>query len=212
MAISYSQLEGYWIGAGGSPAAAPLAAAIAMAESGGNPNAHNAKPPDDSYGLWQINMLGSMGPSRRAQFGLSSNTQLFDPATNARAAVAISGGGKSFAAWSTFGNGAYRQFLNGNVPPDMNAGGAGGTANATQASLGGDIANSVISALYPVINMSGNLVAFATLIIFGGILSAAGLYMLFKETGVAGGAGAAGTAIRVVGGPVGRAATGLGSK
>src|SRR3982750_492240 len=62
-----------------------LMAAIALAESNGNPTAHNAVPPDDSYGLWQINMRGKLGPARRQAFGIQSNTELFDPTKNARA-------------------------------------------------------------------------------------------------------------------------------
>lgn len=89
----------------------PVAVAVALAESGGNPSAHNATPPDDSYGLWQINMLGNLGPARRATFGLNSNSQLFDPAVNAKAALAISSGGTSWGAWSTYTNGAYRAHL-----------------------------------------------------------------------------------------------------
>lgn len=87
-------------------------AAIAMAESGGNPRAHNAIPPDNSYGLWQINMLGSMGPARRKQYGISSNDQLYDPATNARAAAKILSG-QGPGAWSTYTSGAYKKYLNG---------------------------------------------------------------------------------------------------
>lgn len=83
------------------------AGAIAMAESSGNPNAHNRIPPDDSYGLWQINMYGSMGPERRERFGLASNEALFDPATNARVMFAISGGGTNWRPWSTFGGARY---------------------------------------------------------------------------------------------------------
>lgn len=113
MGLSFQALKDLWIQAGGSPAQAPVAAAIALAESGGNPQSHNAVPPDNSYGLWQINMLGSMGPSRRSQFGLSSDAQLFDPLTNAKAAVAISNNGSNFHPWSTFTNGAYKAHLNG---------------------------------------------------------------------------------------------------
>jgi hypothetical protein len=93
--------------------AVAIAVAIAMAESGGDPNAHNtnAGTGDNSYGLWQINMLGSMGPARRQQFGLSSNDELFNPATNARVAYEMSGGGGNWSPWSTWKNGAYRQYL-----------------------------------------------------------------------------------------------------
>lgn len=63
--------------------------AIALRESGGDPMAHNGVPPDDSYGLWQINMLGKLLPERLKQFGLTDPRQLFDPMTNARAAFKI---------------------------------------------------------------------------------------------------------------------------
>lgn len=86
--------------------------AIAMAESGGRTNAHNPIPPDNSYGLWQINMIGSMGPSRRRQYGISSNSQLFDAATNARAAKMILDS-QGLKAWTTYTSGAYKKFMPG---------------------------------------------------------------------------------------------------
>ncbi len=88
-----------------------IAVAVALAESGGNPRAHNATPPDNSYGLWQINMLGAMGPERRREYGLGSNAELFDPAENAKAANKISGDGRSWTPWSTYTNGAYKRHL-----------------------------------------------------------------------------------------------------
>ncbi|MFD5826096.1 type VII secretion target [Lentzea sp. NPDC060358] len=88
-----------------------IAVAVALAESGGDPRAHNARPPDDSYGLWQINMLGAMGPERRRQHGLDSNRELFDSRVNAEVANALSQDGKSWTPWSTYTNGAYRKYL-----------------------------------------------------------------------------------------------------
>lgn len=95
-----------------------IAVAIAIAESGGRTEAHNAKPPDDSYGLWQINMLGALGPARRKQFGFKSNSDLFNPVNNARAAHAISSGGSNWCPWSVYEascgrghNGNYRANL-----------------------------------------------------------------------------------------------------
>ncbi|MBY8852241.1 transglycosylase SLT domain-containing protein, partial [Saccharothrix sp. MB29] len=73
-----------------------IAVAVALAESGGDPRAHNSTPPDDSYGLWQVNMLGSLGPARRREFGLDSDSDLFSPAENARAANRISGDGRDW--------------------------------------------------------------------------------------------------------------------
>ena len=87
------------------------AVAVALAESSGDPRAHNPVPPDDSYGLWQINMIGGLGPDRRDQFDLDSNRELFDPETNAQAAFAISGKGDSFQPWTTFTSGAYKSHL-----------------------------------------------------------------------------------------------------
>lgn len=90
-----------------SPVALAQATAIALAESGGNERAHNAVPPDDSYGLWQINMYGDLGPARRAQLGIGSNEQLYDIATNAKAMYAISSGGTNWGPWTTFQGARY---------------------------------------------------------------------------------------------------------
>lgn len=97
--------------AGGFPdSEIPLAVAIALAESGGNPRAHNATPPDNSYGLWQINMYGPLGPARRAQYGLQNNDELYDPVKNARAAYAIRRG-QGWTAWSVYTNNRYKRYL-----------------------------------------------------------------------------------------------------
>lgn len=89
------------------------AVAIALAESGGNPNAHNgnAATGDDSYGLWQINMIGSMGPARRKQFGITSNAELYDPQINANAAWKLSSSGRVWSPWSVFKNGTYTKHM-----------------------------------------------------------------------------------------------------
>lgn len=103
--LSYSQLRQLWIGAGGSAGTSYAAAAIAMAESGGDPSAQNLKYPDHSIGLWQINQLAHKG-----RYG--SDSQLMNPATNARAAVAVyKGAGSKFTPWSVFTNGAYKTEL-----------------------------------------------------------------------------------------------------
>ena len=105
------QLAGIARSVGFRGQAATIMAGIAMAESGGNPRAHNPVPPDNSYGLWQINMLGGMGPERRRAFGLRSNNDLFDPMVNAKAAYSISGGGTNFRPWTTYTGGAYKKFM-----------------------------------------------------------------------------------------------------
>src|SRR5258705_3437861 len=88
-----------------------IAVAVAIAESGGNTTDHNVVPPDNSYGLWQINMLGGMGPERRKQFGLTNNDELYDPNVNAKAMAAISHGGTNWQAWSTYTRGTYRAYM-----------------------------------------------------------------------------------------------------
>lgn len=78
-----------------------IAWGTAMKESTGRPMAHNknSKTGDNSYGLFQINMIGSLGPARLEKYNLYSNKDLFDPLTNASIAYQMSGGGKDWSAW-----------------------------------------------------------------------------------------------------------------
>ena len=94
--------------------------AISTAESGLNARAHNPRYPDDSYGLFQINMLDEpgyeLGKSRRQRYGLKSNEELKNPAVNARAALDILNS-QGFGAWSVThtpkggGDAPYKQYL-----------------------------------------------------------------------------------------------------
>lgn len=111
MAMSQNEIYNLALQVGLSSGNAKKAAAVAMAESDGNTNAHNKVPPDDSYGLWQINMIGTLGPARRRQFGITTNDQLFDPVTNAKAMKAVSSNGGNFNPWSTYGGTAYHRYL-----------------------------------------------------------------------------------------------------
>jgi Lysozyme like domain len=82
------------------------AVAVAIAESQGNVQAHNpgngTTDIEDSYGLWQINIL-----AHRQYTG----TQMYDPSQNAAAMVAISSNGVNWGAWGTFTSGAYQQYM-----------------------------------------------------------------------------------------------------
>ena len=93
---------------------AVVMAAIGMAESSGRPHAHNTKGDDNSYGLWQINMLDKpgfmMGEERRGQLALDSNEQLFDPIVNGQAAKYIYDM-QGFGAWTVYKTGAYKKYL-----------------------------------------------------------------------------------------------------
>lgn len=124
--MTFSEIEQVWIQAGGSKQSAPTAAAIALAESGGNPQAlnDNASTGDYSVGLWQINYFGGLRKSRTAQFGPPS--ALTDPAANARAAVAVSSGGTNFDPWTTYTRGSYEQYLPGGGPTTPTTQSAGG--------------------------------------------------------------------------------------
>jgi len=75
--------------------------AVAKKESSGRPLAHNgnASTGDNSYGLFQINMLGELGADRRAKFGLDSNAELLNPVVNAQVAYHMSNGGEDWSAW-----------------------------------------------------------------------------------------------------------------
>lgn len=141
--LSVGTLVGLAKAAGFSDRDARIMAAIAMAESGGRSSAHNpnAATGDNSYGLWQINMLGGMGPERRRQFGIGNNAQLFDPATNAQAARQVFQS-QGFNAWSVFRSGAYKQFLPGAMgahPGGFNSAGLMGGIQRAGGQLGGAI-------------------------------------------------------------------------
>jgi hypothetical protein len=76
-----------------------MAKAIAFYESTNRPMALNKS--SNCYGLFQINMTGSMGPDRRKKYNLETNEALFNPLTNAQVAYKMSNGGKNWSSWST---------------------------------------------------------------------------------------------------------------
>lgn len=108
--LTAAQIKGYAQAVGFTSDQASIMTAIALAESTGNSSAHNPIPPDDSYGLWQINMYGSKGPARRAALGLSSNDDLYTPEVNAVAAKYIYSQ-QGYNAWSTYGGARYNLYL-----------------------------------------------------------------------------------------------------
>jgi len=86
--------------------------AVAMRESRGHPTSHNtnANTGDNSYGLFQINMIGSLGAERLARFkdkiGIAKVADLLDPVANAKAAYYMTDGGKDWGSWG-LGPNAY---------------------------------------------------------------------------------------------------------
>ena len=126
-AYSYGQLESLWIRAGGSRALAPLMAAIALAESGGNPASNNYTDnggTQTSWGLWQVSDGTHSWPGPQ-----DPN----DPMNNARYAVAKYAS-QGLRAWGTYDSGAYKQFYQGNVQPSSlpQGGNAAGTSGDGQ--------------------------------------------------------------------------------
>ena len=90
----------------------PLMTAIALAESSGLPYAHNRNQftGDDSYGLFQINMIDEIGVERRKLLGLNNNDDLFNPRKNFEAAKFIFDQ-QGLRAWGAYRNGSYRDYL-----------------------------------------------------------------------------------------------------
>jgi hypothetical protein len=126
MALTNPQLQQLWITNGGNPSAAPMAAAIALAESGGDPNAtgHNTNGTTDR-GAWQINSVHG---------ALST----YDENANAKAAIKISGNGTNWGPWTTYTTGAFKKFLSGAAAAPVPAGATSATS-PTSAAAGGDL-------------------------------------------------------------------------
>jgi hypothetical protein len=154
-----------------------VAVAVALAESGGDTTSHNtdSSTGDNSYGLWQINMLGSMGPERRKRFNLKSNDELFNADTNARAAYGIWKTQGWAKGWTTYKSGKYRLYM---TPSERDSVSSSDTSTAASATppnpiLGvGDAINAFGSTIYKSFaNFAGIVVAIALLIVGIVILS-----------------------------------------
>ena len=78
-----------------------VAWAVVKKESNGRPLAFNGnvKTGENSYGIFQINMIGGLGVARRDKFGLDSNKDLFDPVVNAQIAYYMSNEGSDWSSW-----------------------------------------------------------------------------------------------------------------
>lgn len=86
-----AELMSLWRSVGGAPGSANIAAAIALAESSGNPNSENSI---GATGLWQI--------LRSAHPDWDRGGNLKDPVWNAKAAVGISSNGRNWTPWTTY--------------------------------------------------------------------------------------------------------------
>jgi hypothetical protein len=113
----FHDLARLWVQAGGPVSIAGLMAAIALAESNGDPNAVN--PESGATGFWQIHPGGA---------------QYKDPLTNARTAVAKYRS-QGLGAWEAYTNGAYKRYL----PASGGGGGVGGVLASAAGDAGGAI-------------------------------------------------------------------------
>lgn len=75
--------------------------AVAKKESNGRPLAFNGntKTGDTSFGIFQINMIGMLGPDRREKYGINFSSELLNPVINAQVAYHMSAGGTNWIAW-----------------------------------------------------------------------------------------------------------------
>lgn len=90
-----------------------IAWAVSKAESNGRPFAFNGnvKTGDSSYGIFQINMIGNLGPDRREKFDLNVNAELFNPVKNAEIAFHMTKGGNDWGSWKDAKTRAYQKWL-----------------------------------------------------------------------------------------------------
>lgn len=86
--------------------------AVAKAESNGRPLAFNGnvKTGDSSYGIFQVNMIGKLGPDRREKFDLGLNAELFSPVTNAKIVYYMTKKGVDWSSWSSYKKGAVHKW------------------------------------------------------------------------------------------------------
>lgn len=189
---TYQQLKDLWNQAGGNPQAADVAAATALAESGGRSDASNGNGNGSiDRGLWQINSV----------HGAQST---FDPMANARAAIAISNNGTNWKPWCTAytdgacgtkggtfaptGNSPVGRFLGGKgtVPtgdPGTGGGNTGGGSGGATATDAGLLSVFDPKTWYHLFDVILNHVFYGILAIGGAVMIGMGLIILLKETG-----------------------------
>lgn len=145
---SYAQLKALWINNGGNPAVADVAAAIAMAESGGDPNATNVNTNGSTdRGYWQINSV-------------HGSQSTFDPIANVKAAINISNNGANWSPWTTYTSGAYKKFLSPTTAADS-SGTPTTTTGLTIPGLGGisisGVTSGIINTVLGMLGIKGGL-------------------------------------------------------
>jgi hypothetical protein len=129
-----------------------IAVAVALAESRGDPN-NTGKVGEK--GLWQIY------PKAHPDWDRGGN--LYDPAYNARAAFAISGGGSNWHPWTTYNLGTYLLWMNQAEVGAQNVEAKGGIGGAVAGALPD---TSTLSATNPIAGITGPITAIGDAIKF----------------------------------------------
>ena len=134
MMVNLSELVQIW-----PPEERATAVAVALAESGGNPQARALTPWEDSRGLWQINTLAH--PQYDAQ-------ALYDPLYNAQAAYAL-WQAQGWQPWTAYTSGAYRRFLGQDA--EVGGGLAGASVASSPAATQASATPATLSSLAPLL-------------------------------------------------------------
>lgn len=89
-----------------------MAWSVAQKESNCRPMAinNNIKTGDNSYGIFQINMIGNLGEARLEKFNLESKKELFDPVTNAQIVFHMTQEGKNWSSWTYLDGQRFKEF------------------------------------------------------------------------------------------------------
>jgi hypothetical protein len=166
--MNNAQLQQLW-SKYGDPSVADTMAAIALAESSGNPTDVNMAATEGgagSWGLWQI------ASHYHPEFDQQS---LLNPDYNAQAAAKVyterGGGVKGFDAWTQYRNGTYKRYLSG-APSRSSANGATSSSTLTQVVqtslnplvlLNSWVTNPNVNVLYKAFALCAVLIVFGTI-------------------------------------------------
>ena len=115
--IPQTKINEMLLAVGFKPEEAKIMAAVAMAESAGDPMIDTVKSGLDpekknefSIGLFQLNMIDAFLEERLKLFGIESTDELYDPIVNVIAAKRLYDQ-QGFGAWSAYKNNSYKKFL-----------------------------------------------------------------------------------------------------
>jgi len=115
--LTKAQIKDLAIQQGFSPEQASTVVGIAGGESGFDPTNSTRrsglydKTGEDSVGLMQINWGYHKGSGWLQDLGITSREQLFDPATNLKAAKYLYDGRGDFGDWTVYNEGIYQDYL-----------------------------------------------------------------------------------------------------